>query len=84
MKQNKGQIALSVVVGTGIALTTMIGSVFAWTYNTFAGVNDKISIQNASIATVTQKTTDIDDRLTRIENKLDSVLSLQRPLANQK
>ncbi len=76
MKQ-KGQVAVGILVTAGIALMTATGAVFAWTYSTFGQVNDKISNQVAAVATVTQKTDDIDVRLTRIENKLDMLLSNQ-------
>lgn len=77
MINQKGQIQLATMTMIG-----MLGAVFAWTFSNFGSVNDKISQQASVLSATSQKTNDIDDRLTRIEGKIDSLLEVK--IAKQK
>lgn len=73
----KGSISLPVLAGGAMTGVAMIGSVFAWTYTQFSAVTTHASQTDVTLAGVVQKTTDIDDRLTRIENKLDIIIQIK-------
>lgn len=84
--KTKDQIALGVPIF--IASASLIGGVFAWAFTQFGAINGKIATDEVSITAVSgkvdvvsQKTDDVDIRLTRIENKIDQLTEYFNPKA---
>lgn len=67
----KGAVTTSVLLScAGITF-----GLFGWTFNQFQAVNAHAAITDQDVARLQQKADDIDDRLIRIENKLDNLSS---------
>lgn len=72
--KNKGQSILAIIMwGAGISIPFIAGSYY-FVSSKFTAVNTDIKENSVDIAIVQQKTTDIDNRLLRIETKLDLII----------
>lgn len=71
----KGHASLQMIIGAGVTGIAMLGGVFAWTYAQFSSVTAHASQTDVTVSAVQQKTTDIDMRLSRIEDKIDIINS---------
>ena len=74
MNDKKGQTILAVIMwGVGISASMLAGG-YALISGKFTNVNTDIKTNAVNIAVVQQKTDDIDQRLTRMEAKLDLII----------
>ncbi len=81
MTISKEKLELS-TLSAGISLILIIAGVLGIFYNAKADVVDRISSISQRVATQEQKTSDTDARLSRIETKLDGILTSLRANPN--
>lgn len=74
----KGSATIGMLATTAVTAVTLVAGVFTWTYAQFSTVNANASETNQRVARVEQKGDDIDVRLTRIEDKIDKIISKQK------
>lgn len=78
MEKNKGSISIAMALSGAASGLLILGGAFAWTYTQLTGVQAHASQTDVKVATIEQKTNDVDSRLDRIENKLDMLISIKK------
>mgnify|MGYP001563729407 CR=1 FL=1 len=71
---NKGQSILSIIMwATAVSLPLVSGAYIA-VQTQFSDINTRVGLSDIKVAEVGQKSIDMDNRLIRIENKIDLIL----------